>query len=781
MDGAKRLQPAWSPPTNNLSESLPQLKLYNSLTSQKELFIPQNGRQVSWYGCGPTVYDVSHMGHARTYISFDILRRVLESYFGYEVKYVMNITDIDDKIIKRARQNHLLDAFVAQSGARDAADVLQDISSAVEALQDKMLREADPDKKAMHERELAKVRLAMSAHSESASPDLAALIQVCADPLAAWLDGRLGHGVNDNRIFEDLPRRFEAEYFRDMDALNILRPNVLTRVSEFVPQIVDFVTTIIDKGLAYESQGSVYFDVAKFDASPDHFYAKLMPSAVGDEARMLEGEGDLSVGAERLREKRSSKDFVLWKASKPGEPSWPSPWGAGRPGWHIECSAMASAELGESMDVHTGGVDLKFPHHDNELAQSEAFHGHSHWVRYFLHAGHLTIAGCKMSKSLKNFITIRAVLERHSSRRLRLAFLLHSWKDTLDYSEDTMAEAVGYEKLCQDFFFSVQYYVRHGAALAEEEAEEERALGEKVTACEAAVDAALLDSVDTRSALLALQGLVADGNAYVARQLAARRPVHARQLQAAARLVTRLMRVFGAAPDSEEDIGFEPLRFTRAAELRALLSRFVADVRAAAPDHDVLAELVTALEADEAPRWTRFAQQQQVDEPGAVRALLEDVAGVRTRVRAAAREHRLTHVLQVCDTLRDDGLAELGVRLEDREEGWPAAVDLADAAVLREEREQRLAKDMERAQLKAAAKEQAARAAADKEAKYGVPPSELFRQEPDKYSQFDARGMPACDAAGKELSKGLLKKLAKLMDTHEKKHAEWLQKRAAAS
>ena len=154
--------------------------------------------------------------------------------------------------------------------------------------------------------------------------------------------------------------------------------------------------------------------------------------------------GDLSIS--EGSEKRSPIDFALWKSSKDGEPWWESPWGKGRPGWHIECSVMASIICGESLDIHTGGVDLKFPHHDNEIAQAEAYFNNSDWVRYFLHSGHLTIAGCKMSKSLKNFITIQDALKKHSARQLRLAFLLHSWKDTLDYSDTTLHMAIQYEK-----------------------------------------------------------------------------------------------------------------------------------------------------------------------------------------------------------------------------------------------------------------------------------------------------------------------------------------------
>ena len=190
----------------------------------------------------------------------------------------------------------------------------------------------------------------------------------------------------------------------------------------------------------------MYFDVAAFDKQDKHYYAKLVPEAYGDTNSLQEGEGDLTT-IDQHNEKHSPNDFALWKKSKPGEPAWDSPWGKGRPGWHIECSAMASTIFGDTLDIHTGGVDLKFPHHDNEIAQSEAHFGAAEWVKYFLHSGHLTIAGCKMSKSLKNFVSIQDALSQYTARQLRFAFLLHSWRDTLDYSQNTMEVALQYEKI----------------------------------------------------------------------------------------------------------------------------------------------------------------------------------------------------------------------------------------------------------------------------------------------------------------------------------------------
>uniref|UniRef100_A0A6M2DE76 Cysteine--tRNA ligase, cytoplasmic n=1 Tax=Xenopsylla cheopis TaxID=163159 RepID=A0A6M2DE76_XENCH len=725
---AKRVQPNWAPPS--VGPDAPLLKLYNSLTRKKEVFIPINGQQITWYSCGPTVYDASHMGHARSYISFDILRRVLSNYFGYNIFYVMNITDIDDKIIKRARHTYLFKNYC--SANKSASDVLEDMKEALADFQVKVTANTDPDKKVMLDNIVVKtnesINNLMKIVDSSSMSNIVDLIQNAREPLSDWLDKKYGADITDNKIFSELPSYWEDRFHEDMKNLNVLYPDVLTRVSEYVPQIIAYIQKIIDNKLAYEVNGSVYFDVAGFDKIDKHHYAKLVPEAYGDTSAINEAEGDLSVTADRLTEKRSPNDFALWKSSRVGEPSWDSPWGKGRPGWHIECSAMASDVLGSQIDIHTGGVDLKFPHHDNELAQSEAYYGNADWVKYFLHTGHLTIAGCKMSKSLKNFITIEQALARHTATQLRLAFLLHSWKDTLDYSDNTMDMAIGYEKMLNEFFLNVKDLTRHITtceprncfnawdSLAND-------LQGKFAKAQQAVHAALCDNIDTRTVLSILRDLISASNNYI--KSCKFDNLHAMLLRRIAEYVTDIFHIFGAIKGPRGGIGF-PL------------------------------------------------SASGVDLESTIMPYLTALAEFRDNVRDEAKSLKAIKLLQLCDQLRDATLPELGVRLEDRE-GAPSAVKVVGKDVLMKEREEKLRLEEEQKKKKAEQKLLQEQLKAQREAQSKINPKDMFKAETDKYSKFDDEGMPTHDQEGKELSKGQLKKLQKLYQTQLKKYTDYMQ------
>jgi cysteinyl-tRNA synthetase len=326
------------------------VKVYNTLSAQEEEFVPQ-GDVVKMYVCGVTPYAESHLGHAMSYIVFDMVRRYLE-FKGYKVKYVQNFTDIDDKIINRAQQ-----AGVAPG---------------------------------------------------------------------------------------ELAEKFIAQYFADMDRLNVRRADVYPRATEEVPKIIEVVKGLMDKGHAYESGGDVYFSV-KSDAD----YGKLSHQSLD----ALQAGARVEVGVD----KEHPLDFALWKAAKPGEPWWESPWGKGRPGWHIECSAMSMRYLGETLDIHGGGQDLIFPHHENEIAQSEGFTGVTPFVKYWMHNGFVQLGGEKMSKSLGIFVTLKQALDRFSPDALRLFILSSHYRSPINFSEEGIVAAEkGMERLRQAAFADPQ-------------------------------------------------------------------------------------------------------------------------------------------------------------------------------------------------------------------------------------------------------------------------------------------------------------------------------------
>lgn len=376
------------------------------------------------------------------------------------------------------------------------------------------------------------------------------------DVLSDWLDSCKGDTVTDHSIFSKLSRHYEAEYHADMRRLNVQDPDVLTRVSEFVPEVVEYIQKIIENGYAYAANGSVYFDTEAFGKR--HFYAKLVPEAFSDaktaSAALAEGEGELSVAAAES-EKRHGFDFALWKSSKPGEPAWKSPWGMGRPGWHIECSVMASAICGDKLDIHAGGFDLKFPHHDNEIAQAEAFLDSGPWVNYFLHAGTLRIRGLKMSKSLKNFITIDACLQKYTASQLRMLFLLHHWTDVLDYSESTMERALAYERTFSEYRMLIEDIVRRddGPASWSKASEADLELAESLITTRAAIHEALCDSVDTKTVLGKLRDLVSEANVYINHAEANSRDPYVPVIREINDLVQKMLGIFGVTGQESED------------------------------------------------------------------------------------------------------------------------------------------------------------------------------------------------------------------------------------
>ncbi len=311
------------------------LQIYNTLSRKKEVFTPITPGKVGLYVCGITIYDRCHIGHARTYVAFDVVARYFK-YLGYEVKHVRNITDIDDKIIKRANEN--------------------------------------------------------------------------GEP------------------YQALTARMTEQMYQDFDDLNIMRPDVAPTVTGHMKEIIDLIQRLLDKKHAYVADnGDVLFDVASFKE-----YGKLS----GQDLAMLQAGSRVDVE----ESKHNPLDFVLWKMAKPDEPSWDSPWGKGRPGWHIECSAMNSKHLGSHFDIHGGGSDLQFPHHENEIAQSCCAFD-TPYVNYWMHGGMVQVNKEKMSKSLNNFFTLRSVLDEYDAETVRFFLTSSHYRSQLNYSQENLAQA----------------------------------------------------------------------------------------------------------------------------------------------------------------------------------------------------------------------------------------------------------------------------------------------------------------------------------------------------
>ncbi|KAM9567034.1 putative cysteine--tRNA ligase, mitochondrial isoform 3-T3 [Guaruba guarouba] len=362
----------WVPPVGRDSG----IMAYNSRSRTKEPLVLAKDRVATWYSCGPTVYDHAHLGHACSYVRFDIIRRIMTKFFGIEVIMVMGITDIDDKIIKRANEMNM-------------------------------------------------------------------------SPVA-------------------LARIYEEDFKQDMAALKVLPPTAYMRVTENIPQIISFIETVIANGQAYAT-------------------------------------------SQVNTDKRHGKDFALWKAAKPQELSWTSPWGKGRPGWHIECSTISSAVFGKQLDIHTGGIDLAFPHHENEIAQCEVYHQCEQWGNYFLHSGHLHVKGSqeKMSKSLKNYVTVKDFLKKFSSDQFRMYCLRSRYSSAVEFSDESMDDAKNLLQAISSFIKDANAYIK-GQLICDPVRED--ILWERLASTKVTVKASFADDFDTSRAVAAIMDLIHHGN-----------------------------------------------------------------------------------------------------------------------------------------------------------------------------------------------------------------------------------------------------------------------------
>ncbi|TPX51747.1 cysteine---tRNA ligase [Synchytrium endobioticum] len=772
--------------------SKPVLKVYNTLTRSKEDFIPINGNLVGWYSCGPTVYNWSHLGHARNYMSFDILRRILQDYFGYDVLYVMNITDIDDKIIIGARHEFLFEQF-KNTHIKMTPELKDEVRTAWANFVDKRLgrymssadqfetfiadvaKYGPPQAASTDEKFSMHLKSATTAYNALRQADNAnVLLDGSQDVLKEYLDAHKGFTVTDPRIFREFAAKWEQLYFEDMELLNIRRPDVLTRVSEYVPEISKWTEQIMQNGYAYESQGSIYFDTQSFNSKPNHAYAKLAPSSASNLDLIAEGEGSLTASG---ISKKSPSDFALWKSSKPGEPSWPSCWGPGRPGWHIECSTMASEVLGSRIDVHTGGSDLIFPHHDNELAQAEAYYDHSQWVNYFWHAGHLHIEGKKMSKSLKNFITIREALQQHSAVQIRYMFLMHSWGSLLDYSEGSMSGARSYESMVNKFLLNAKSVILESRAAnikfvgTHNFRNEEKKLFDALRTAQMTVHSALCDSFDTPEAMKALSQLITAANTYMTCKSKDKSILaNADALEKVTGYIKKILTTFGIF---DESMNYSSIEDTVQGEMRALAA-FRDSVRSLARskgDYAAILERVNEIREDKvvADAFKGSIKTSDLRAPY-LRVVKEFVENVEELAKSQQSHNQF---LAISDKLRDEQLADLGVALDDREDET-ALIKFVDPEQLRAQREEKRQKELERVQKKEEAARLAAAKKAERLAKGATPPNQMFRN-PAEFSRWDDKGIPTHDAAGADLPKSRLKKLQKEYDAQVKLHEEYLK------
>ncbi|KAI1317630.1 cysteinyl-tRNA synthetase [Xylariaceae sp. FL0255] len=802
-------QMPWQRPLAQSDARLPRLKIYNSLTRKKDNFVPidATGKTVTWYACGPTVYEDAHLGHAKNYISTDIIRRILKDYFGYQVKFVMNTTDIDDKIIVKGRQQHLLERFKLDHVTDDGSvsnSVLKTTRAAfqhyinknlpsfpldtspesfAEAVDKTYKKETEPVLSAggvteKQHQPVSVASLLLRVYLETAGSAVEALQapgklpefhSKTDDILLPYLDALHGPDIDsdDHGIYLELSQKFEGRFFEDMKALNILAPDHLTRVTEYVPQIISFVEKIVANGFGYATaDGSVYFDIDSFEKA-GHSYSQLEPWNKNNRALQTDGEGSLSKGKSV---KLNENHFALWKASKPGEPAWPSPWGRGRPGWHIECSAMASEVIGKTMDIHSGGVDLRFPHHDNELAQSEAYWSttdcHYQWVKYFIHMGQLRIRGLKMSKSLKNYTTIRAVLsdKEWTVRSLRICFLLMPWQDGIEVTDELMKAVVSWEGKLNNFFLKSRDIWKQsssGTAKRQKLGAKSQELLRALDKAKTDVDEALCDSFNTSAVMRILSDVVTEANSA---EVLSDIPIIL-----LAWWVTRIVTIFGLVPEGDLHepgrIGWSGLDIPEPAKPYIYpASRLRDEIRVLAcsssVDHTAIVKLTDEIILPESKPIDESSKPYE-------QILRQFSTDVKT---LASQEAPAKNVLALCDQLRDVHLWNLGIYLEDRNNSQPALVRPLDKSLI-EARAEREAICATKARIKLAQETREAERERALSERAKVNPRQMFKNS-DEYSDWDNDGIPTKDAGGNPISKTKRKKLAKEWEMQRKNYEE---------
>jgi cysteinyl-tRNA synthetase len=596
-------------------------------------------------------------------------------------------------------------------------------------------------------------------HDRDAMSDPKGFYSAVQDILYPLLDEQEGSKIkgDDHAIFTKLTRHFEGRFFRDVRELNVMDPDEVTRVTDYGPEIAIFVNKVVENRFAYStSDGSVYFDIDAFEKAGKS-YARLEPWNRTNKELQADGEGALS---QKTSEKRSAADFAIWKASKPGEPSWPSTWGPGRPGWHIECSAMASAKLGRQMDIHSGGIDLAFPHHDNELAQSEAYWSdgkEQQWVNYFLHMGHLSIAGSKMSKSLKNFTTIRTALERGdwTPRSLRIVFLLGGWRDGIEITDDLVQAGSTWEDKIDNFFRKV----RDAAFAKSLDASGEDVLAPALASAESEMYEALCDSFNTAKAMAIISRLVSDFNS------AGKSTLSPESVHAAGEWVTKMVNVFGLNGTSQTDsdeIGWSGIDIPTPAKPYILpLASLRDNLRQAALSKEgLLKDLVNA------------ALKNHSEEIGSANSSSAMYANVLQNFKADAAtissssSNLSKDMISLCDRVRDIDLWNLNIYLEDRD-AQPAIVRPVTAALaaVRQERE-------DRANQKEAEKARKEQEATKRAEKGKLSHRDMFRT--DEFSAWDDDGLPTRMANGDEVTKSKSKKLKKDWERQKKAYEAWV-------